>query len=215
MVNLFSHRGSNNHSYKENTKEGIFSSLNKEYIKGVEFDIRLTKDKKLVLSHSGAVNINNEIKFIEDLNYLELEKVKINTLDEVLKDLKTDKILLIEIKYKRKNYKEISEVIYNNLLKYTNLNIYLCSFNYKLITYLKKQYNFKCGLIECDFVNKFKIKNNLDFNVISYNLVNKVKNKETFIWTVNKENNFKNLIKKNRDLNIITDKAYLFSSILH
>ena len=49
---VISHRGNNNHKYRENTLKSIKEVLNCDYIDGVEFDIRMTKDNKFVLSHS-------------------------------------------------------------------------------------------------------------------------------------------------------------------
>ena len=56
MFNLIAHRGNNNHQYPENSLDAILSSLNEEYIKGVEFDVRMTKDKKVVVIHDFTIN---------------------------------------------------------------------------------------------------------------------------------------------------------------
>ena len=49
---IISHRGNDLHKFKENTKEAIISTLSNDYTSGVELDVRMTKDKKIVLSHS-------------------------------------------------------------------------------------------------------------------------------------------------------------------
>ena len=56
MSNLIAHRGLNNKKYKENTKEAIINSLKQDYIKGIEIDIRLTKDNKIVVIHDSTIN---------------------------------------------------------------------------------------------------------------------------------------------------------------
>ena len=55
MINFYSHRARDSHSFKDNSKEAINFVLNKSYIAGVELDIRLTKDKKLVIYHNPFV----------------------------------------------------------------------------------------------------------------------------------------------------------------
>ena len=47
---IIAHRG-NDGINRENSKEAIVNSLNKEYVNGVEFDIRMTKDKEFILNH--------------------------------------------------------------------------------------------------------------------------------------------------------------------
>ena len=69
----------------------------------------------------------------------------------------------------------------------------------------------KCGIIIGNIINKYKSINNLDFNLIKYNLFRKIPKKETFIWTINDAKKLKRLVKnnKNKIINVITDKAYL------
>lgn len=88
---IISHRGNDKHSFKENTKKAIINCLNKEYIDGVEFDIRITKDKKFVLNH-GFLNNGKIIK------YNKYKNLSLDELNSVLKQLKTKKIIMIEIK---------------------------------------------------------------------------------------------------------------------
>ena len=52
---LIAHRGNNN-DLRENSKEAILSALNQPYIDGVEFDVRMTKDKKIVIIHDSLIN---------------------------------------------------------------------------------------------------------------------------------------------------------------
>ena len=49
-MKIIAHRG-NDQIHKENSKEAILNSLTKDYINGVEFDIRLTKDNKFIINH--------------------------------------------------------------------------------------------------------------------------------------------------------------------
>ena len=51
MKYLIAHRGLDNHKYKENSIKGILNSLSKDYVSGIEVDIRFTKDKKIIVYH--------------------------------------------------------------------------------------------------------------------------------------------------------------------
>lgn len=193
---IIAHRG-NDEINKENSKEAIFNSLNKKYIDGVEFDIRMTKDKRFILNHDPFYNN----LFIKNTTSKVLKKQGLNTLEEVLDIINNKKILLIEVKEDSKRIKLLAHTLNKILKKYT-LNIYVCSFNYDFIKYFKEKYNYKCGLIISKHINKNHIINNFDFNSISYKCKEIFQNKETFIWTVNNPKNITHY-------NIITDRPKL------
>ena len=195
---LISHRGNNNHKYKENTIKALTTSYNTPYIDGIELDVRLTKDDVIVLSHD---NIHNG-KLINKTKY---EKLNIDKLEDLLKELSDKKKIVIDIKEENK---KIIDILYK-IIKNYNYKFYICSFNYKIIKEFKEKHkDCKVGLIIGYMINIDKIKNNLDFNSLQYNLKNRInKYKETFIWTINDK---KTLYKINiPNINIITDKAYL------
>lgn len=196
-MKIIAHRA-NDGIHQENSLEAILNSLNKEYVNGIEIDIRCTKDNKLVLSHD-PIYRGHFIKFTKSKK---LQKLGLNTLTEVLKKINTDKIIMVEIKSDEKRYFKIINNL-NKTLKPFNLNYYICSFNYNLIKKFKEKYpNYKCGLIIGYQINKDKINNNLNFNSLSLSYASDNFNKETFIWTINDLKNIK--IKKR--YNIITDK---------
>ena len=89
--------------------------------------------------------------------------------------------------------------------KYSNLNIFISSFNFLLLTYLKGNYpNVKCGLIIGYGLNTLKINNNFDFNIVSSKYINKIKKKDyNFVFGV------KNIDSLKDDVYLITDEAYL------
>lgn len=210
-MKIISHRGNGVSKYKPNTKEAILTALNTNYIDGVEFDVRITKDKKIVILHDFIIDfVSDGSGFVKNMNYKKLLKYnfgtfdnpsKISLLDDVLSSVNTNKIILIEIKEETDNY-EIVDIVYKIISKY-NLNIYIASFNYNLIKYFKTKYN-KCGLIIGLGLNTKKLYNHFDFNIVSYNYRNRVDKKETFLWTINE---VKGDLSK---YNIITDKPYLF-----
>ena len=89
---LIAHRGNDNHKYLENTKEAVIYCLNKEYIDGIEIDIRVTKDKEFVLSHNMLIDkkireLRKIIKGLENAktpDYSEIDYYK-NLLGEIEK----------------------------------------------------------------------------------------------------------------------------------
>lgn len=86
------HRGITSKYNQENSYLAIKKALLDSKSSGVEFDIRLTKDKKIVLSHNSLIELNN----IENMNYKEIIKNKyLTTLDKVL-DIYSNKIFLID-----------------------------------------------------------------------------------------------------------------------
>ena len=108
MSNLIAHRALDDSKYKENTKDAIIAALNKSYIKGIEIDVRITKDNKIVLIHDSIINrTSNGSGIVEAMTLKKLGKYnfgtkdnpcKISTLKEMLRILPNDKIVLIEIK---------------------------------------------------------------------------------------------------------------------
>ena len=211
MNKFIAHRG-NNVDKCENNLECLKQVLNYNYISGIEVDIRQTKDLKLVLSHNSYIRRDLNFYNINKLTLKELKKniykikgeyFKISTLKELLSNINTNKIILLDIKDKIK-----INNLYNTIKKYKYLNIYICSFNYELVSLLKKTYpNLKVGLIIGYKMNENKDISIFDFISVHYNSVDKYK-KEHFIWTVNNISMLKN-IKNN--LGIITDNSYILN----
>lgn len=190
-MKIISHRGNGN-QYKENTKKAIIEALKYDYIDGVEFDIRMTKDHKFVLSHEPFYN--GKVIAFTKFKYLKAEE-----LNDLLSNIKTDKIIMIDIKEELKREKKLIFYLKKILKKY-DLNFYICSFNYNLISLIGNSY--KRGLIISSRLNENKIKNDFNFNSINYKMIDKKTSKETFAWTVNK--------RVKMPCHIITDKPSLF-----
>ena len=223
MINLIAHRGNDNHKYKENTKEAILECLKRDYIAGVEFDIRMTKDKKIVIIHNSTIGHASDgwgfvkymtLKQLRKYNFGSKEHVsKIATLEEVLKEIKSDKKIVIEIKNDSSNYKTLVDKIVKISNKYPYINFYYCSFNHELITYFKKKYpQFKIGIIYL-FSPDYSKMIFFDFYTINYLFINQATmEREIMIWTVNDKDIYNKIIKKFKDyskfdVDIITDSA--------
>ena len=214
-MSFIAHRGMDNHNLKENTIDALLFCLNQEYISGVEFDIRITKDKNIIIYHDMLIkdNIGN-INTVKQKNLSEIKNINKNipTLEEFLKKVNSQKLLLIEIKEESDDFDIFIIKLFNILKKYKNLNIYICSFNYKLIRKIKAKYSqYKCGLIIGYLMNTNNISNNLDFYLYSYNYLELInKDKEIFIFTINKKDKLRKISTNiNNNYYIISDNSYL------
>lgn len=222
MINLIAHRGNNNHEYKENTINAILASLNKDYIKGVELDVRLTKDKKIVVIHDYTINrTSNGSGIVKNMTLKDLRKYNFGTknkpdmiplLDEVLKKIRSDKIIVIELKTEFDDVIEISNRVIKIVKKYPKLNIYLTGFSHKLTSYIKeKEPNLKIGFANIIVTNKTNFDDSYDAHFINYKFFNNYETeKPLFFWTINKTDFFnekKNVITNN--MYFVTDIAYL------
>lgn len=213
---LIAHRASNNHKYSENSLPAILNVLEKDYIDGIEVDVRITKDKKLVLIHDPVIDfISDGTGIVSSMTLDDLRKHKygkskeeINTLDEVLNKITTNKIILIELKEMGNDYINLVDETIKSINKYPRINIFISSFNYLLLIYLKNNYpNIKCGLIVGYGLNTLKINNEFDFNIVSSKYINKIKNKNyNFVFGVKDFNGLK------EEIYLITDEAYLVAN---
>lgn len=76
-ISIVAHRGLSSMEVG-NTKEAITKSTNKDYLSGIEFDVRLTSDGEVVLSHGDSVkDENNEVKSISNSTLQELREMKL------------------------------------------------------------------------------------------------------------------------------------------
>lgn len=206
-MKIIAHRGKDI-KYGENSLRGIINSLNNSYTDGVEFDIRMTLDFKFVIHHDPFY----KGKFIRLTTLKKLKKLGLDSLEDVLKEIKTKKIVLIEIKEESRSYRILVCRLYKLLKKY-NINYHIISFNYDLMKYFKKKHpEIKNGLLIGVKKNIDKIDNNFDFNAVNYRHAAKSKNKETFVWTVNDLEEFSQ-VQKNQ--NIITDEPLYFYNLIN
>lgn len=185
------HRGLTSNKNKENSYLAIRNAILDKNSSGVEFDIKLTKDNKIVLSHDSIIGIN----YIENMDYIDIIKYKyLTTLDRIL-STNTDKILLIDIKVNN-NYKLFGNILLKKINN-SNRNIYLMSFNKKIIKYINNKTKYKKGIISFYYKkNKYPI-TILNYKTISANKLKNIKNKIIFLWTftnIKEAVNFKNKI---------------------
>lgn len=220
MIRFIAHKGNGNHHYAQNSKEAILTSLQNHNIAGVELDIRLTKDKKLVIIHDPVIDfVSNGTGIVKYMTVKELKKYnfgtkqnpsKITTLEELLKKIKTNKKILIEIK-QLENNQEIIDILYSILQKYKNLNIIVISFNQELLKYMKqKDKQISCGILVGYFLNHQH--DIFDYTLYESFYIDKAPySNHPFFFTINQKKQVEQIEKRYPKAYIITDHADDFS----
>lgn len=138
---IISHRGiHDNEKIYENTLEAFELAKKKDYI--IELDIRLTKDKKIVVFHDeNTKRITKKDKIVEKNTYQELNNqniIHIPLLEEVLNLISGQVPLLIEIKPSNK-VGELESILMDLLKKYKG-KYAIQSFEPQIIYWFKKNY---------------------------------------------------------------------------
>ena len=177
----------------------------------------MTKDKKIVVIHDSSINrTSNGSGFVKNMTLKELKKYnfgtdknpsQISTLNEILDIIPSDKFILIEIKHDNKeNINEFIRYFYNIIKKYKNINIYIVSFNEKIIKKLKViDSSLKCSVFISKIINVEHVDDNYDFTIVSSYSINdkKTYKKPIFIWAIHNK-------KKYLDLTSTLDKDIFY-----
>ena len=205
-MNLIAHRGYKTNNVKENTIEAFDMAYKLGY-KGLECDVRVTKDKKLVICHDAFINrVSNGSGLIKNKTYKELLKYNFGTKE------KPSKIPLLKTILKRYDFIKIIElkedIDIKQIEKYIDDNTIFISFNNTRIEKLKKEYpKYKYGVLNYVF-NSDSIYN-LDIicvleDVMTKNIENYFINKGiiVFIYGINKNIKY---VSKNKDIYYIVD----------
>ena len=194
MRKIFGHRGLPR-IYKENT----FTGINKanDYCDFVEIDVRLTKDKNLILFHDPNIGDN----LIKDLTLAELD-ILLNgdSLEDcvlVSRDQLLGKINF-EIKTDTLDDSEV-DILFQKMLSIFEPGDIVSSFNWKAIQSFKNLFNCNYGIIfdrEEDLFEAQALSNHDEelFFMTHFSLIDSrnfalPKNK-TVLWTVNNEDDF-------------------------
>ncbi len=165
-MKIYAHRGLSN-EYPPNSIEAINSAINKDYIDGVEIDIRMTKDKKFVVFHDKNITCHsNNNGCIYDYTLDELKKMnfRISSSEYYTRIFKT-----INKKYGKKIRKSIRK-IKKKKYKITTLNKVLDIIgNKELLIEIKSNYEY-------------------DFDIYEfYNLIKRYTGKKIFIQSFNRK----------------------------
>ena len=225
---IIAHRGMHdNKSIYENTKESFELAIKKGYI--IELDIRITKDKQIVVFHdNNTKRITKQNKIVEESTYQELNNqniIHIPLLSEVL-DLVNAKVpLLIEIKQTNK-VGELETEFMKIMKKYKG-KYAIQSFNPNVLYWFKRNYpnilrgqlSYKYNKQKISTIKKVILSNMLlniftkpnfisyKYNELSLEKINKYKKKNIHLigWTITNEREF-NHYKQYYD-NLICEKS--------
>lgn len=77
-MKVIAHRGNGN-IYKANTKEALLQALKYTYVDGIELDVRMTKDKKIVIIHDPIIDLVSDGSGI--VRFMNLNEIKNITLE--------------------------------------------------------------------------------------------------------------------------------------
>ena len=161
---FIAHRGLYDGKIKENTIEAFDNAFKNGY-QGIEFDVRLTKDKIPVILHDSFLSRVFEKKgLLRNFTYQELrnKNIDIPKLEDVINRYQ-NKVMIIELKEK---------IDITKYLENPKNNYYISSFNYDYVAYLKKSSNYKLGVINY-VLNSGVDYSKLDFIMILDSIYNK------------------------------------------
>ena len=163
---FIAHRGAATNTKNANTLAAFLNAINNSNYSGFELDIRVSKDNKIVVCHDPFI----DGLLIKETKYSKLKKYDIPLLEDVLK-LKTDKIILIEIK----DFNMDIKLLQSLLNKYRNKNIYIMSFSKKPIERLRvNKGSYKLGVLNY-VLNSDKNYSKYDFIVLlNFTLTNEL-----------------------------------------
>lgn len=164
---FIAHRGLYGDNIKENTIEAFDNAFNNGY-EGIEFDVRLTKDKIPVILHDSFLSRVFGVKgLLKNYTYKELldNKIEIPKFEDVISRY-NNKVMIIELKEKI----DITKYIKDKRNLY-----YISSFNYDYISYLNKSGYYKLGVIN------YILNSGIDYSKIDFIMVlDSIYNKKLF-----------------------------------
>ena len=164
---FIAHRGLFDDNIKENTIEAFDNAFNNGY-EGIEFDVRLTKDKIPVILHDSFLSrVFGVMGLLKNYTYQELldNKIKIPKYEDVISRY-NNKVMIIELKEKI----DITKYIKDKRNLY-----YISSFNYDYISYLNKSVYYKLGVIN------YILNSGIDYSKIDFIMVlDSIYNKKLF-----------------------------------
>ena len=164
---FIAHRGLFDDNIKENTIEAFDNAFNNGY-EGIEFDVRLTKDKIPVILHDSFLSRVFGVKgLLKNYTYQELldNKIEIPKFEDVISRY-NNKVMIIELKEKI----DITKYIKDKRNLY-----YISSFNYDCISYLNKSVYYELGVIN------YILNSGIDYSKIDFIMVlDSIYNKKLF-----------------------------------
>lgn len=229
-IKVISHRGKC-FGEPENSLKAINSSINCK-VDYAEIDVQETRDGIVVLMHDRSLRrLTGLNKNVDQLSFNEIEKLdiasrlsqhsveRIPTLDGVIKKCNGKLNLIIEIKPYRNTADLTNKVVKiiddNNFVNQCKVH----SLSYRILLNVKRlNPNIQTGYIISRPINNLASLN-VNFYSVQERLVSKKmvddihsRNKEIYVWTVDRTGDMNNLLKYNID-GIISDKPQLLLNI--
>ncbi|MCY7007590.1 glycerophosphodiester phosphodiesterase [Fusobacterium simiae] len=239
-MKIFAHRGASGYA-PENTLTAIKKAIEMK-ADGIEIDIQLTKDGKIVVMHDWKVDRTTTGRgYVYELDFKYIRSLDagqwytkdfigevVPTLEEVLDILPNDMILNIEIKDIARKHSNIEEKMLEVLKKYPEKfdNIIVSSFHHDKIRKLQElEPKLKLALLtDSEFIEIEKYLSTNGLNSYSYHPEINLISKETveilhkngvkvFVWSVNKEEDLDYLVKIGVD-GVITNYPDIMKELL-
>ena len=239
-MKIFAHKGASGYA-PENTLIAIKKAIEMK-VDGIEIDIQLTRDGRIVLMHDWKVDRTTTGRgYVYELDFDYIRTLDagqwftkdfigevVPTLEEVLDILPQDMMLNIEIKDTARHHSKIEEKLLEVLKKYPDKfeNIIVSSFHHDKIKKLQVlEPKLKLALLtDSEFIEieKYLSNNGLssysyhpEINLISKEDVEKLHDKgvKIFVWTVNKEEDLNYLVKLGVD-GVITNYPDIMKELL-
>ena len=161
---FIAHRGLFDDNIKENTIKAFDNAFNNGY-EGIEFDVRLTKDKIPVILHDSFLSRVFGVRgLLRNYTYQELldNKIEIPKFEDVISRY-NNKVMIIELKEKI------------DITKYKSILYYISYFNYDYISYFNKSGYYKLGVIN------YILNSGIDYSKIDFIMVlDSIYNKKLF-----------------------------------
>lgn len=158
--NLIAHRGYHNNKkgIPENSVLAFKKAIDNKYL--IELDVRLTKDKKLVVFHDGNLKrVCGVNKSVKDLTYKELLKYnlfdttqKVPLFSDVIKLVNGRVPILIETKYHNR-YGVLEKILINELSNYKGLYAIQSFYPMSLLWLKRNTKDIPIGLLSSNFKN--------------------------------------------------------------
>tara|TARA_X000000368_G_C23040806_1_gene716796 strand:+ start:157 stop:885 length:729 start_codon:yes stop_codon:yes gene_type:complete len=211
MVKIIGHRGAS-----DDAPENTISSIKEAFVQGadgVEVDVRLTKDERVVCIHDkNTVRTTGLSLEVKNTNYRELKNLDagswkgaawkdelIPSLEEVLKEVPLNKEIFIEIKTSLEIIDPLISLVLSS--KITQKNITMISFNAEVI----KEIKLRLPEVTCNLLTAFdpsynekdlpQLLKKIDADGVGVqnhakltkDFIDKIKNinKDVHVWTVN------------------------------
>ena len=200
MRKIFGHRGLP-HIYEENT----FKSLNKaqEICDFVETDVRITKDKELVLYHDAEIQTQKieelSLSYINELIDIEISEIHLVSREQIKGDTN------FELKISSKD-DDLNKVFLEKIINLTNPEDIVSSFDWEIILNNRESFKSKYGIL-IDKENQLfesKAMSNLDEKLmfmvekeIFYSRNFDLPLERCVVWTVNDKDEISSVLNMN------------------